>query len=70
VTALDKAIEYFIDEFGLADKAYDIRERLGPDDFTGKNANLRSSWDHPKVKRFARHLKVLQEHLKRARGAE
>lgn len=61
MTRLDRAIVYLIEKFHLEDKVYDVRERIEhvPEGM--------SSWDHPDVAEFSRHVKVLKDHAKKAR---
>lgn len=57
---LREAIKALIEEYHLADYAYDVRGRAvgSQDGFEG------NSWDHPKVKRFSEAVSALEDSLK------
>lgn len=60
---IDEAIDYFLDEFSIADSVYTERDRIDDQAWFDKNPD-KSSWDHPSVLKFNAAVEALEDYRK------
>ncbi len=56
---LKAALSDLVNDYGIEDYAYTVRENTYGDDWDDANPD-KSSWDHPKVKRFGECVDIIK----------
>lgn len=54
---LKEALDYFMDEFHLSDKFYEVKDRVFDIDPTYQGY----AWDHPSMKKFGEAIDAIQD---------